>query len=680
MQPGEIVWRVRNEFVEAVDRMAYRRRQRILPIAEIAKCERFDELVNARGLGARDRLMDADRQGSADAWRAEAIIAADKLVAHRLDLFDLEGCDLGNDINWNYEHKARKATPTGFAPSIDYRDHSVAGDCKFAWEPSRHHHLVTLGRAYAWTGEPRYAEETLAQIDSWIDQCPFGSGMQWRSPLELGIRLINWVWAIHMVRLSDAFTRERAHRITSTAYRHLWDITRKYSRYSSANNHLIGEAAGVFIGSSYFAGLRDASRWRAESRTILLREIMEQTYPDGGTREQAFGYHLFVLQFFVLAGLVARNNGDAMTPEYWHRLEKMFEFLAALIEGGEAPPLYGDCDDGYVLELGRRLGDPRTLMCVGAILFDRSDFKALAGEFAEAACWLFGPAGRDVYEKISPLTTSGAPRSRALPESGYYLLRSGPAGSAKRVRVVFDCGELGYGAIAAHGHADALSFTLCVGGKDVLVDPGTYDYFTFQGWRNFFRGTAAHNTATVDGLDQSEMSGPFMWTSRATARCLRWLPAEEGGVVSGEHDGYQRLSDPVTHRRTLELGNEAPELRICDEILAAKDHEVCLHFHLAERCQVLSANDNRLLVDFGGGKAGLEFDPQVAVTVIQGSESPIAGWSSPSYHRKRPSPTVVALCSCRGSTTLHTRVILDEAALNSWGRRETRRADEVVCS
>src|SRR6185436_14954164 len=154
----------------------------------------------------------------------------------------------------------------------------------------------------------------------------------------------------------------------------------------------------------------------------------------------------------------------------------------------------------------------------------------------------------------------------AFDDSGYYLLQWGRRQSRDRVSVVFDCGELGFGAIAAHGHADALSVAVRAGGVDLLVDPGTYDYFSFPAWRQYFRSTRAHNTITVDGHDQSELLGSFQWGRRASARRLDWRPRPGGGAVAGEHDGYRRLPSPVTCRRSLDLDRPSRMLTITDEI------------------------------------------------------------------------------------------------------------------
>jgi hypothetical protein len=104
--------------------------------------------------------------------------------------------------------------------------------------------------------------------------------------MELSIRLINWVWAIDLIQESGLFAGGFRARVLRSLYMHLWEITRKYSRGSSANNHLIGEAAGVFVATSYFQNLPNGKVWRKQSKDILEREIISQTYPDGCGREQ----------------------------------------------------------------------------------------------------------------------------------------------------------------------------------------------------------------------------------------------------------------------------------------------------------------------------------------------------------------------------------------------------------
>lgn len=593
-------------------------------------------------------------------WRDRLVAHAEHIAHHRLSFFDLGNHDLGDPIDWNCDHGSGRKAPLRFAPLVDYRDCRVTGDAKVLWEPNRHHHLVVLGRAYRVTGEVRYASAVVEQLESWLEQCPFGHGMNWRSPLELAIRLINWVWAIDLIRESGLVTGAFQARLRRAAYLHLWEITRKYSRGSSANNHRIGEAAGVFIATSYFRELDLKGRWQRESRQILGEEIIAQTYADGGGREQAVGYHVFVLQFLLVAAIVARKMGDDFPEAYWSRLQHMLEFLGTLSEDGTAPPMIGDSDDGYVLDLGDSR-DLRALCCIGAVLFRRADFRTWAGSYAEAARWLLGRSSRGEFDAMPSMPAGEVLVSRAFPESGYYLLQSGHKGRGDRVSVVFDCGDLGFKSIAAHGHADALSFTLRAFGCDVFVDPGTYDYFSYPTWRAYFRSTKGHNTLVVDGLDQSVMLGPFMWGSQAHARCIGWEPEAQGGKVVGEHDGYMRLADPVRHRRTLELDERSRTLSITDDIATTGTHEIAAYFHLAEDALLSAGLPNRYRIAVGGGTVTLEVDARLAVDILTGSDEPIGGWVSRGYHRKVPSTTLLARGRFQGKKSFVSRIEIGPA-------------------
>ena len=141
--------------------------------------------------------------------------------------------------------------------------------------------------------------------------------MNWRSPLELAIRAINWSWAYDLIEPSGAMDPAFRTRFLDSLDLHVWDIARKFSRGSSANNHVIGEAAGVLIAATRFAAdLSKSAALVAESRQILEQEIVAQTYADGCNREQAFGYHHFVTQFFLFAGMAARRGGDDLSASY----------------------------------------------------------------------------------------------------------------------------------------------------------------------------------------------------------------------------------------------------------------------------------------------------------------------------------------------------------------------------
>ncbi len=646
MTPREVAWRVSDAARDGVDRgrfaMGLFPRPADVPARQ---ARRQAAALCAVPLGAWDGV-DAEpvRQ-----WRTTLVDRADQLLQHRFSFFNLTAHDLGTPIDWNRDHENGRTAPLSFAPAIDYRDLEVTGDAKIVWEPSRHLQLVVLARAYRATGDITYAREVIAQIESWLDQSPFGYGMNWRSPLELAIRAINWAWALTLIEDSGVWDGAVGDRIRHALYLHVWEITRKYSRGSSANNHLIGEAAGVLVVTACFPDLPNAGRWLQESRAILEQEIVRQTYADGGNREQAIGYHLFVLQFFLVAGLSARRLAQDFGPVYWRTVEQMLDFVTALLEGGRLP-MVGDADDGYVIDLGSAPDDPRGLLAVGAELFGRPDFARAAGGPQEWAFWVFGRTVAGSEAAAPPL------RSRALAGSGYYILQAGSPGAGDAISAVIDCGELGFGSLAAHGHADALSVMLRLNGDDILVDPGTFDYFSYREWRRYYRGTPAHNTVTVDGMDQSEITGPFMWGARANARCTEWTVSDRGGVFRGEHDGYARLTDPVIHRRRVELDAAARTLVIHDEIAAAGTHAATWFFHFGEGCAVERSSQGDFRITTPSASLSLLVDAGVEAALVAPSAEPEGGWVSRGYHRKTAAPVLQVRAQTSGTSRFTTTI------------------------
>jgi hypothetical protein len=650
MSPAELAWRARSIARDAADLIR-------IPLGLVPADGGSADTVPAFRLTdvtPNSWLLDADDREST--WRSRLVQRAELLLEHRMTFLGLDNCDLGDPIRWNFDHARSRPTPMGYASRIDYRDSEVAGDCKIVWEPSRHHQLVVLARAFRATGDVRFSREVVAQIESWIDQCPFGRGMQWRSPLELAIRAISWIWAYDLILESGAFDDRRRERFLHTLSLHVWDISRKLSKGSSANNHLIGEAAGVFVATSYFPLLPGAARWRAESASILEGEIIAQTHEDGGPREQAFGYHGFVLQFFLIAGVIARRSGADFSTAYWTRLELMLEFAQRMLEGGPAPT-FGDADDGYVLDLGAAPGNVRDWLAIGSALLDRPDFKVVSGDAGEPVRWLLG---REALARYDAAELTPTPlRSRAFPHSGYYLLQCGQVGDSDGISVLFDCGELGFGALAAHGHADALSVTLRAFGEDVLVDPGTYDYFSFPEWRQYFRSTPAHNTITVDEAEQSTMLGPFLWGERASARCTHWDGDVVNPSVAGEHDGYRRLADPVMHRRRIELDSLKRVLTIVDEFDCSASHRLSSYFHIAEHCAVQPIGAGVFAIRGQRGSVTLQFDPAYEVSTSVASASPPGGWVSRSYHRRAASTTLRGSTKIEGTARLVCRLTVE---------------------
>lgn len=598
---------------------------------------------------------------------APYVQAAKEIRDGRCKVFQRRITDLGQRDSWNRDAKTGIVAPLQFSRQLDYRDARLVGDIKYLWEPNRHLDLVVLGQAYALTRDRKYLDAVALQLQSWFSQSPYLYGPNWTSALEAAIRIINWslLWCLTGGESGELFSRPEGQalrrRWLASVYQHLHFIASNFSRYSSANNHLIGEAAGLFIGATTWGLWHNAKPWAAKCKRILEQEIQRQVTIDGVSKEQAIGYQQFVLDFFLMSGLAARAAGTDFSWSYWNKIEKMIDFIESLMDVRGRLPMIGDDDDGLVIRLSPHQHHCpfRSLLATGAVIFERDDFMERAGILDDKTRWLLGDDAATRHANKATKARRIKPRRRSFPTGGYYILGK-DLGKGTEIRMVVDAGPLGYQSIAAHGHADALSVTLSVQGNEILVDPGTYAYHTQRRWREYFRGTRAHNTVVVDGADQSVSGGNFMWIRHASARCLLWKVSRERDEFIGEHDGYMRLPDPARHQRTVFFVRDQSRFLIMDRIDAKAEHVVERYWHFAEDCQV-TVDGLEILVATNGVQVRLRcLDGHCEALRLRGSDDPIGGWVSRRFDVKVPSTTVVWKNRIRNATELRTEICVNQ--------------------
>ena len=492
-------------------------------------------------------------------------------------------------------------------------------------------------------------KKVLAQVDSWIEQCPYPYGINWSSSLECAIRVINWTFAYSFLTAADPDlmrTHDRTvRRWIFSVHEHLAFIAQHLSRYSSANNHRIGEVSGLFIGALAFR-FDSSARWMALAKKVLEEEAVRQHWADGVNKEQAISYQSFVFDFLLLPALLGRRNGIEFSAPYWEGLERSAEFVCALMDAGGEVPKIGDEDEGAVVRLSwvRPATPYRSMVTCAASLFGRADLRAKTRAFDEHSFWLLGVEGERRYDEAVRVGTDRV----AFPDGGYHVLGAGDAW------LLFDCGPLGYLSLAAHGHADALSIMLRYRGKDFIVDPGTYAYHTKRAFRDYFRGTGAHSTVRVDGLDQSVGGGSFMWLSKARTTLLERTRT----TVRGRHDGYLRLKHPLVHERQVTFEEGKDRYLIVDVITSDGPHRIEQLFHFAPECTVVE-DGGRIRVEREGTE--IEILPDAKVTersIVRGSERPILGWYSPRFDVRVPTTTLVLRSSVAEPAVLSTAVNL----------------------
>ncbi|MFD7609920.1 alginate lyase family protein [Streptomyces sp. NPDC059828] len=575
---------------------------------------------------------------------AKRLVAeADRLLAGHAVFFGVDRDDLA-DPDWGYDPKTGRRAPSGYAFDVPYRDEDAVGDIKQIWEPSRHQYLTVLAAAYAITGDERYAERVAAHLRSWWTANAPLRGVHWTSGIELGIRLLSWVW---IRRLLDGWPGAAGlFEDNPVALRQIWHHQRWLaafpSRGSSANNHVIAEAAGQFAAACAFGWFPSSARWRADALRSLERQLRGNTFPSGLNRELATEYHGLVLELGLAAVAEADAAGVPVPAPVRLVLLRMTDALAAIVDNRLRPPRQGDTDDGHGLVVdGAGTDRWGSLLATGDAVFGRLD-------------WWPEVTGTDVrtpllaalvrpYAKGGTTPTVSRPASRPahFADAGMTILR-GPGGIWCRC----DGGPHGFLSIAAHAHADALSVEVRHDGVDVLADPGTYCYHGQPAWRRYFRSTLGHNTLELEGGDQSVSGGPFLWTRHARSSVL---VADTSGTADGgtdrwsaEHDGYQRS----VHRRRVELTAASRELRVVDEVLGRPGprRAVRLAFHLGPAITADLVGNRAVLTWTRDGEdrsAELDLPGRLDWRAHRGESDPPLGWYSAGFGRKEPATTLV---------------------------------------
>ncbi|MGW2305624.1 alginate lyase family protein [Streptomyces sp. NPDC001809] len=568
------------------------------------------------------------------------VTEADRLMAGHAEFFGVHRDDLV-DPDWWYDPKTGRRAPWGYAFDVPYRREEVVGDIKQIWEPSRHQYLTVLAAAYAVTGDDRYAERVARHLRLWWAANAPLRGVHWISGIELGIRLLSWVW---VRRLLDGWPGAAAlFEDNPVARKQIWHHQRWLaafpSRGSSANNHVIAEAAGQLAAACAFDWFPDSARRRADAMRTLDRHLRSNTFGSGLNRELATEYHGLVLELGLAAVAEADAAGVPVPATVRLVLLRMTDALAAVVDGRLRPPRQGDADDGHGLVLdGAGTDRWGSLLATGDALFGRLD-------------WWPEVTGTDVrtpllaalvrpYAKggAAPRVTRPARRPGHFADAGMTILR-GPG----EIWCRCDGGPHGFLSIAAHAHADALSVEVRHDGVDVLADPGTFCYHGQPEWRRYFRSTLGHNTLELDGADQSVSGGPFLWTRHARTRVLVADPsgAETGGTArwSAEHDGYPGS----VHRRRVELTGASRELRLVDEV-RGDGGTVRLAFHLGPAVSAELTGNRAVLTWTRDGEdrsAVLDLPEELSWRAHRGESHPPLGWYSAGFGRKEPATTLI---------------------------------------
>lgn len=481
-----------------------------------------------------------------------------------------------------------------------------------------------LSRAYYATGNEKYAAELVAQMKSWISDCPVPvdkpentAFSRWRT-IEAGIRMGSvWPDVFFRILRAKSFDDEAMILMLKSFAEHAQYLM----KFPTRGNWLTMETNGLYHAGAIFPEFREAGSWRDTAVARLYRELDIQVYPDGAQIELAPGYHGVALRNFLGPVRLVPLTGFQLPADYLAKLEKMFAyFLYSSQPGFRMPPLN---DSGA--------GDITGYMTEAFTYFpERFDFQWVATH---------GASG-----KVPEIT------SCEFPYAGQYIMRSGWDPDARWL--LMDGGPFGFG----HQHEDKLNIILTAYGKSLLVEGGVYTYDASD-WRRYVLGSYSHNIVLVDGMEQNRRKSPRDSYVIKNPLPHTWESNGEWDHAAACFDeGYgQEALRTVKHTRHVfflkpDLFVVADQLKPSDD----KMHRYEAMFHLdAPEVQI---NGMSILTQGEGPALEIKAMGADKVRVIKGQKEPyVQGWipdGSSGYGGIRPIPTAIFQKETTGECTM----------------------------
>ena len=506
-----------------------------------------------------------------------------------------EKCFGKEEIQWNHDPLSGFDWPLDYHADIELIRND-GSDARVVWELNRLSHLITLGRAYAVTNDERFSQEFLRQVGSWRNQNPVGRGINWSCAMEVALRAMNLLAAFNLFLRSphmDEFALKEQLQMFDQHGAHI-QRNLEFSHIATSNHYLCDVAGLLWLGVM-LPELEAASEWREFGLRELLAEMNKQILPDGADWEASTGYHRLKAEVFLYSFVLGHLDGIDIEEKYWAKLRSMIEYMRAYLRPDGRAPLIGDSDSGHILPIADRAADDHEyVIALAGAVFQDSKFKIPNSRAPEEILWILGDRGVTDFHRVRP---AAGPASSDFPHAGIYVLREDD------LYLLFNCSDSGMNGRGSHGHNDALSVEVSACGVPFIVDPGSYVYTANVHERHLFRSTAYHSTVQVDGEEQNSIdeSVAFVIGNEARPRVLKCEIGSETDVLVAEHDGYQRPSSSVTHRRTVRFEKTNRYWNIEDELSGEGTHELAFRFHVAPGLEAVPTADQIELRDRTSG-------------------------------------------------------------------------------
>ncbi len=525
-------------------------------------------------------------------WRGAVGDWAHAVDSGRIAIFDQEFTFDTDNMPWHTDWRYAHRWPPGYYHDFNFyvADKAQPYDVKFPWELSRFAFLLPMAEASV-LGIHDYRAWIASLVADWEKTNPVAFSVNW-FPMEAAMRSINLALATQMLASDDKTTSEQLAPLLRQLTLHGEFLFRTLEYTDVRGNHYAAAiVALVLLGTTLEPFYKPARRWLDYAAPRITSEIELQYCADGVNFEKSVAYHRLVTELFLLSVMALEKAGRDVSPTARERLKKACVYTMSYTRPDGQTPNWGDNDSARVLGFEPRLlRDHQALLTLAAAYFDEPAFKT--SETSAAIPWLLGENGVRSWNQLPDAGNKSQSR---------WFEAGGMAVSHHEGHYFFaDFGEVGQKGLGGHGHNDIFSFELSLGGVPIVVDAGSPVYTGDLAMMARFRGTESHNGVRVDSEEIAPLLGTWRISNVSQPHNVTYQTNDQCDVIQGEHRGYARLEDAVTHQRTLTFYRKQGRLHCADVLRCAGAHRVEQLLHFAPQI-ALNLRENDVSINAPGG-------------------------------------------------------------------------------
>lgn len=524
------------------------------------------------------------------------------------------------EINWQYDYLNHYEFPKELYWKYGGMEFPFGTELTVPLIMGRFYYVHDLAAAYCLSGDEKYVTGITEIIKSFIDNNPLYLGVQWYSPAEVAIRLINFLHAGKLVLHSPQITSGLKDEYFRFVLAHIMYLENNLDMTADKDHRylvcvLALQMAGILFGDTdYGRKLLSLSQFHIE------QELRKQFHTDGTSYLQSVTAHTFSCEVLFHALYNVEKYSLKYSRDFAGIIKKTARTLGVYLREDGTVPHLGDYCNCVVLPFGRENARVNIahVLTSHAILFNDPELAGLLFK-PDIDHYLYFDKNRveETRYSVAPYFNNS---SIGLRDGGHYLLRDYTG-----IDMFIKASGLGRNGRGAPGHDDPFTFELNYKNRPLIVDSGLYSAYANPDLRTAQRSVMGHNTPYIDDLPLVEHSGSANARADISGpKVLMWRSTANEDLLVAQHYAYVRLYDPSIIKRTFHFIKNNKEVHIKDEFLGGAGHKIAMNIFLHPGAQVVQESKEVFLVVSGGAAMRIRFlvsDDAFETAILESSYS-----------------------------------------------------------